>query len=102
MLDQYGEDGFQSCEGFDEWSTFSSADWTEPQHDEKVFSDLGGFQDKTRKEEISTIPVTETGTFEFPENVCSAVLHIFLWLHNTKFIYCSRGDILSNKCYCDI
>ncbi|XP_067224127.1 uncharacterized protein si:dkey-229e3.2 [Chanodichthys erythropterus] len=68
MLDHYGEDSFQSCEGFDDWSTFSSADWTEPRHDEKVFSDLGGFQDKTRKEELSTIPVTETGTFEFPEN----------------------------------
>lgn len=66
MLGRYGEDGFQSCEGFDEWSTFSSADWTEPQQT----SDLSGFQDevKARKEELSTIPVTETGTFEFPEN----------------------------------
>ncbi|XP_056101652.1 uncharacterized protein si:dkey-229e3.2 [Rhinichthys klamathensis goyatoka] len=67
MLDLYGEDGFQSGEGFDEWSTFSSADWTEPQQDDKGFSDLGGLQDKTRKEELSAIPVTETGTFEFPE-----------------------------------
>lgn len=78
MLGRYSEDGFQSCEGFDDWSTFSSADWTEPQHDDKVFADLGGFQDRSRKEELSTLSVTETGTFEFPENVCSAVLYIFL------------------------
>lgn len=68
MLDLNSEDAFQSCEGFEEWSTFSSADWTEPQQDDKGFSDLGGLQDKTRKEELSTIPVTETGTSEFPEN----------------------------------
>ncbi|XP_067310623.1 uncharacterized protein si:dkey-229e3.2 [Pseudorasbora parva] len=64
MLGRNGEDGFQSCEGFDEWSTFSSADWTEPQQT----SDLGGFQDKARKAKSSAIPVKETGTFEFPEN----------------------------------
>jgi len=81
VLDLHGKDGFQSGEGFDEWSTFSSADWTQPQQDDKGFSDLGGFQDKTRKEELSAIPVTETGTFEFPENVRSDVL-----LHNTKII----------------
>lgn len=80
MLDHYGEDGFQSCEGFDDWSTFSSADWTEPQQNKP--------QDKTRKEELSTIPVTETGTFEFPENVCCAVLQIFLWLQTLNlFIF---------------
>ncbi|XP_077096275.1 uncharacterized protein LOC143747387 [Siphateles boraxobius] len=63
MLDLCGE-------GFDEWSTFSSADWTEPQRDDlkNTFSDLGGLQDKTRKEELSTMHVTETGTFQFPEN----------------------------------
>ncbi|KAK7153284.1 hypothetical protein R3I93_011247 [Phoxinus phoxinus] len=66
MLDLYGEDGCE--EGFDEWSTFSSADWTEPQQDDKGFSDLGGLQDKSRKEELSTVPVTETGTSECPEN----------------------------------
>ncbi|XP_042630254.1 uncharacterized protein LOC122148189 [Cyprinus carpio] len=68
MLDRYGEDCFQSCEEFDDWSTFSSADWTEPQQDGNGFSDWGAFQDKTRKEESSTPPVAEAGTFEFPEN----------------------------------
>ncbi|XP_073683552.1 uncharacterized protein [Garra rufa] len=68
MLDHYGEDGFQICEGFDDWSTFSSVDWTEPKQDGGGFSDWGAFQDNTRKEELSSVPVAETGTFEFPEN----------------------------------
>ncbi|XP_016150217.1 uncharacterized protein [Sinocyclocheilus grahami] len=68
MLDRHGEDGFQSCDGFDDWSTFSSADWTEPQQDGSGVSDWGAVQDKTRKEESSTLPVAEAGTFEFPEN----------------------------------
>lgn len=76
MLDLNGEYDFQSCEGFDEWSTFSSADWTEPQQDDKGVSDLGGLQDKPRKEELSTIPVTETGTFQFPEHVRFAYLTV--------------------------
>ncbi|KAK2878531.1 hypothetical protein QQF64_011418 [Cirrhinus molitorella] len=68
MLDRYGEDGFQSCEGFDDWSTFSSADWTEAKQDGSGFSDWGAFQDNTRKEELTHLPVAEAGTFEFPEN----------------------------------
>lgn len=98
MLDRYGEDGFQSCEGFDDWSTFSSADWTEPQQDSSGFSDWGAFQDNTRKEESSTLPVAEAGTFEFPENVCSVVLHIFFCGSMTKFIYRSKSD--TNCCTC--
>lgn len=86
ILDVNGEDAIQSSEGVDEWSTFSSADWTEPQQDDEGFSDLSGLQDKSRKEELSTRPVTETGTFQFPENVRSAVLHIYMWLHNAKII----------------
>ncbi|XP_016330996.1 uncharacterized protein LOC107679822 isoform X2 [Sinocyclocheilus anshuiensis] len=69
MLDRYGEDGFQSCEGFDDWSTFSSADWTEPQQHGNGFSDWGAFQDNTSKEESTTLPVAEAGTSQFPENV---------------------------------
>ncbi|XP_051579068.1 uncharacterized protein si:dkey-229e3.2 [Myxocyprinus asiaticus] len=70
MLDSYGEDGFQSCEGFDDWSTFSSPGWEEPQQDDNSFSDWAGFQQNSKKEEeLSTIPVTETRTFELPENV---------------------------------
>ncbi|XP_016330997.1 uncharacterized protein LOC107679822 isoform X3 [Sinocyclocheilus anshuiensis] len=68
MLDRYGEDGFQSCEGFDDWSTFSSADWTEPQQHGNGFSDWGAFQDNTSKEESTTLPVAEAGTSQFPEN----------------------------------
>lgn len=77
MLDRYGEDDFQSCEGFDDWSTFSSVDWTEPEQDGSGFSDWGAFQDNTSTEESSTLPVAEAGTFEFPENVCFIVFHIF-------------------------
>lgn len=68
MLDSYDEDDFQSSEGFDaDWSTFSSADWAEPQHDDNR-SDWSEFQDNTRKEEeLSSIPVVETGTSELPE-----------------------------------
>ncbi|XP_016110498.1 uncharacterized protein [Sinocyclocheilus grahami] len=68
MLNRYGEDGFQSCEGFDDWSTFSSADWTEPQQDGSGFSDWGAFQDNTSKEESTTLPVAEAWTSKFPEN----------------------------------
>ncbi|XP_026100033.1 uncharacterized protein LOC113070805 [Carassius auratus] len=68
MLDRYGEDGFPSCEGFDDWSTFSSADWTEPQQDDNGFSDWGAFQDRTREEESSTLSGAGAGTSEFPEN----------------------------------
>ncbi|XP_051502833.1 uncharacterized protein LOC127411353 [Myxocyprinus asiaticus] len=70
MLDSYGEDGFQSCEGYDDWSTFSSADWVEPQQNDNSFSDWAEFQQNTKKEEeLSTVPVTEIRTFELPGNV---------------------------------
>lgn len=102
MLDRYGEDGFQSCEGFDDWSTFSSTDWTEPQQDGSGFSDWGAFQDNTRKEESSTLLEEEAGTFKFPKNVCSVVLHIFFCGCMTKLIYRSKSDVLSNCCTCVI
>ncbi len=77
ILDRYGKDGFQSCEGFDDWSTFSSTDLTEPEQDDSGFSDWGAFQDNTGKEESSTLLEEEAGTFKSPKNVCYVVLHIF-------------------------
>ncbi|XP_056623773.1 uncharacterized protein si:dkey-229e3.2 [Triplophysa dalaica] len=70
MLDSYDEDGFQSSEGFDDWATFSSADWAEPQQDDNSFSDWGVFHDNTEKEEeFSSMPVEESGTAKIPEKI---------------------------------
>ncbi|XP_043118483.1 uncharacterized protein si:dkey-229e3.2 [Puntigrus tetrazona] len=68
MLDRYGEDGFHSCEGFDDWSAFGTTDWTESQRDGSGFADWGAFQDNTEKEELPTLPAAGAGAFEFPEN----------------------------------
>ncbi|XP_706061.1 uncharacterized protein si:dkey-229e3.2 [Danio rerio] len=68
VLDRYEEDGFQSCEGFDNWASFSSADWTETQKNNNEFSDWAGFHDNTGKEDFSTMPLAETGTFSRHEN----------------------------------
>lgn len=77
MLDSYGEDGFQGSEGFDDWATFSSADWADPQpqQDDNRFSDWGAFQDNTGKEEeFSSAPVLESGSSKLPEKVHSVFI----------------------------
>lgn len=79
MLDSYGEDGFQSSEGFDDWSTFSSAK-PEPQQDNNRFSDWGAFRDNTGKEEeFSSVPVVESGSSELPEKIENQV--------NVQFVF---------------
>lgn len=78
MLDSYDEDGFQSSEGFEDWATFSSAEWAEPQQEDNSFSDWGVFHDNTEKEEeFSSIPAEESGTAKFTEKVRYVVLLMF-------------------------
>ncbi len=102
ILDRYGKDGFQSCEGFDDWSTFSSTDLTEPEQDGSGFSDWGAFQDNTGKEESSTLLEEEAGTFKSPKNVCYVVFAYFFCGCMPKFIYRSKSDMLSDCCTCVI
>ncbi|XP_036449174.1 uncharacterized protein si:dkey-229e3.2 [Colossoma macropomum] len=49
VLDSLSEDGFHSCEGFADWSTYSPIHWNEDQGDSSNFGDWNSFHGSLSK-----------------------------------------------------
>ncbi|XP_066530934.1 uncharacterized protein si:dkey-229e3.2 [Hoplias malabaricus] len=50
VLDGFDEDGFHSCEGFTEWSTYGSGHWSESEGDGSGLEDWSSFHGSLSKE----------------------------------------------------